>query len=1212
MSNRLKTFVDFLFNKRVLSVGVMSIIAIAAFAFFLHRVRAAETNLASETMTQANPQSPDNVWNFIDESTIVVRGARQLIPQNYRTVQLNETALRQILTQAPLERTATAERSSLALTLPMPDGSYSVFRIEESPIMEAPLAAAFPEIKTYRGQGIDDPTAITRFDFTPTGFHAQILSERGTVYIDPYAKDDTANYLTYFKADYRNDAKILQCYFTGDEKAQQSAGSEVVPNVSSGTTLRTYRLAVAASGEYTAFHGGTKPSALAAITTTVNRVNGIYERELAVRLVLVAGETNIIFTNAATDPYSNTSSDATTNQGVLDQSPPSGIGSANYDIGHIFNTGGGGLAYFGVCNASFKARGVTGSPSPVGDAFDVDYVAHEMGHQFHANHTFNGTTSNCGGGNRSASAAYEPGSGSTIMAYAGICGSQNLQPNSDDYFHVKSLQEIVSFISTTSCDVETATGNTIPTVGVGATVTIPQSTPFTLTASASDPNGDSLTYCWEEFDLGSPSPPDSDSDGSERPIFRTFNPTSNPSRTFPKLANILNNTTTIGEALPTISRTMNFQVTVRDNRVGGGGINTAIQQVVVSSAAGPFLVTQPNTAVTWQGGTLQTITWDVANTNAAPVNAANVKISLSTDGGNTFPIVILASTPNDGSELITVPNNPTSTARLKIEAVGNVFFDLSNQNFTITAGSSCSYSINPTSQNYPATGGSGSITLTTQSGCAWTAVSNDGFITITSAGSGSGSATVNYTVAANATTNQRTGTLTIAGQTFTVTQDAASGGGCTYTITPTTALFGAGSGSGSVNVVTTASCGWTATSNTSWLTITTGASGTGNGTVNYSVSTNPGSTQRIGTLTIAGQTFTVTQIGAGCVTALTPISANYTTAGGSLQLRIDAGSACSWTITNVPAWVSFASTSGTGTRKISYSVSANSGAARHADIIISGRIHAINQAGTSGGSCTYSINPTSQSFTATGGGGSATVTTQAGCNWIATSNDSWIQITSGASGSGTGVVNFTVANNPGTSSRIGTLTIAGQTFTVSQSGSTPSCSYTINPTSQSFTASGGGSSVNVTTQSGCNWTAVSNDGWLSITSGAGGTGSGIVNFSVSANSSTSSRTGTLTIAGQTFTVTQSGATPSCSYAISPTSKNVSYGQVSSAVSVTATAGCSWTAASNVSWITVNFGASGTGNGSVGYTVLANPNRVSRSGTVTIAGKTFTINQAARP
>src|SRR4030095_13756969 len=234
-----------------------------------------------------------------------------------------------------------------------------------------------------------------------------------------------------------------------------------------------------------------------------------------------------------------------------------------------------------------------------------------------------GITSNCGGGNRSASAAYEPGSGSTIMAYAGICGSQDLQPHSDDYFHVKSLEQIIAHITSgggSGCPVSTATGNTPPTVNAGSDFTIPKSTPFTLTATGSDVNGDSLTYCWEEYDLSASSPPDTDADGLPRPIFRSFNPVAGQSRTFPKLSDILNNVSTIGEKLPTITRTMTFQVTARDNRANGGAVSSDTALVSVAGTSGPFQVTQPNTAVSWTGGSTQSVTWDVANSNIAPVN----------------------------------------------------------------------------------------------------------------------------------------------------------------------------------------------------------------------------------------------------------------------------------------------------------------------------------------------------------------------------------------------------------------------------------------------------------------------------------------------------------------------------------------------------------------------------------------------------------------
>ena len=634
--------------------------------------------------SQVDAQSQDRVWQFVEEDSIVAKGERQIIPQAYRTVQANEAALKNLLGKAPVEFTKEAKDNRVVIALPMPDGSFAKFRVEESPIMEQALAAQYPEIKTYRGQGIDDPAATTRLDFTPAGFHAMILSERGTVYIDPYSKGDTTNYITYYKSDYRNDGKRFACHVTDDDKSAQ--GIDHIANVANGATLRTYRLALAATGEYTLFQGGTVAGALAAMTTSMNRVNAIYERDLAVRMIMVAGESLIIYTNPNTDPYANDDGFAMLSQNQSNLTTI--IGSTNYDIGHVFSTGGGGVAGLGVvCSPGSKARGVTGSPSPSGDGFDVDYVAHEMGHQFNGRHSFNGTVSNCGGGNRTASSAFEPGSGTTIMAYAGICDSQNIQPHSDDYFHVKSLEEMVGFIAGNSCDVETSTGNTPPTVTASANMTIPKSTPFTLTATGSDANGDSITYCWEEYDLGTSSPPDTDASGSARPIFRSFNPASSPSRTFPKMSDVLNNTSTYGEALPSMNRTMVFQVTARDNRAGGSGISTATTQVTVSAAAGPFLVTQPNTNVTWDGGTAQAVTWDVANTAAAPVSAANVKISFSSDGGNTFPIVLAESTPNDGSATVTVPNVSTTSARIKVEAVGNIFFDVSNANFVVVPAS---------------------------------------------------------------------------------------------------------------------------------------------------------------------------------------------------------------------------------------------------------------------------------------------------------------------------------------------------------------------------------------------------------------------------------------------------------------------------------------------------------------------------------------------
>ncbi len=634
--------------------------------------------------------SEDGLWQPVEEALVQRSQAeRQIIPSTYRVVVLNQPVLANLLKQAPLEFSQAAQTTSTVMTLPMPDGTFSRFRIEESPVMAPELAARFPEIKTYCGQGIDDPTAIIRFDRTPAGFHAMVLSAGDTVYIDPYQKGDAETCISYFKRDYQKDTEALRCLVPPDElghlpESELSSSSQRAPF---GTTLRTYRLALAATGEYTAFHGGTVAGALAAITTSVNRVNAIYGRELAIRMVLIAQESSIIYTSSGSDPYTNDDGGQMLgqNQANLDRV----IGSANYDIGHVFSTGGGGIASRGgICNSNAKARGVTGLPTPVGDSFDVDFVAHEMGHQFGANHPFNGTTGNCGGGNRAPGSAYEPGSGSTIMAYAGICGGENIQRNSDDYFHGHSMDEIISFITGNGngCATPSATNNQPPTVEAGNSFTIPRSTPFILTASGNDPDGDAITYCWEQFDLGTQGPPNTD-DGS-RPIFRSFKPTTSPSRTFPQLSDILNNRATFGESLPTTSRTLNFRVTVRDNRATGGGTNFDSTRVTVSSQSGPFLVREPNTAVQWVVGSTQNVVWDVASTSQSPVNCANVRILLSTDGGQSFPITLAAETPNDGTEAVTVPNNLTSTARIKIEAVGNIFFDISNANFQIAQSAS--------------------------------------------------------------------------------------------------------------------------------------------------------------------------------------------------------------------------------------------------------------------------------------------------------------------------------------------------------------------------------------------------------------------------------------------------------------------------------------------------------------------------------------------
>jgi len=654
---------------------------------------------ASPTVAAA----PDELWREVREADIPRNAqARQIVPERSRAYALNRGRLQSLLQQAPPERSQRPLDSRVELALPLPGGDFGNFRIVESPVMDPTLATRYPQIRTYLGQGIDDPTASARIDVTPKGFHAQVIGAGGTLFIDPFQPGDADHYIVYRKHDHRGERGI--CLVTGQAVPEAKAGRAPGAKAAlQGEQLRTYRLAMAATGEYTTFHGGTVIDGLSAIVTTMNRVNGIYERELSVRMVLVANNDLLIYTNAGTDPYTNTSSDLNANQSTIDAV----IGSANYDIGHLVGTGGGGIAQLAAVCGTGKARGLTGSSAPVADGFDIDYVAHEMGHQFAGNHTFNGSGGSCSGANRNASTAYEPGGGITIQAYAGICVGDDLQPNSEDFFHRASLDEMIGFTTLaagSTCGVLSGTGNTAPTVSTTPAFVIPGRTPFTLTATGSDGDGDPLTYSWEQLDLGAANPEGVLSATSATgPMFRAFAPTSSPARTFPSWRYILQNANAVpataplpgttspafmaGEVLPNVSRVLSFDVTVRDNRAGGGGTAAASTLLTVNNASGPFAVTAPNTALSWAAGSAQTVTWNVANTASPPVSTANVRISLSLDGGNTWPVELAASTPNDGSHGVTLPAGlvASTQARVRVEAVGNVYFDVSDTDFTVTS-----------------------------------------------------------------------------------------------------------------------------------------------------------------------------------------------------------------------------------------------------------------------------------------------------------------------------------------------------------------------------------------------------------------------------------------------------------------------------------------------------------------------------------------------
>ncbi len=637
--------------------------------------------LSITSFSQRNENS--KIWENISEKEVSFTGTRYTIPVKYKIFNLNILELNNLLANAPNENINKSDLSNgLIFSLPTPDGKFVDFKIVSYNVMHPALAANYPSIKTYTGKGIDDPSAVIKLDYTPLGFHAMVLSSGGNFFIDPYCENNIVDYIAYYKNDLPRTRNFV-CE-TSDEIISTVNNSLNVFAKSSGTQLRTYRLALACTGEYAATKGGTVAGALAGMATTMNRVNGVFETEVGIRMVMVANNNLICYTNASTDPYTNNNGSTMLGENI--STCNNIIGSANYDIGHVFSTGGGGVAYLNGPCGSNKGGGVTGSPNPIGDAYDIDYVAHEMGHQFGGNHTFNSTIGSCSGGNRSAGAAYEPGSGVTIMAYAGICGTDNISAHSIAYFHTKSFDEITTYTQTgngNSCPVKTNTGNTAPIVNtMGSDMSIPISTAFILSGSATDADNDPVSYAWEQFDLGTGGAWNVQS--TTAPMFRSFEPTTTGSRTFPKLSDILNNSTTIGELTPNQARTLKFRLTARDGRGGVMHPDNTLNISVVNNG-GAFKITSPNTAVVWEGGSIKNVTWNVSGTTQSPINTAFVKISLSTDGGNTFSTVLLESTINSGNADVNLPNIQTSQARIKVEAVGNIYFDICDKNFTINA-----------------------------------------------------------------------------------------------------------------------------------------------------------------------------------------------------------------------------------------------------------------------------------------------------------------------------------------------------------------------------------------------------------------------------------------------------------------------------------------------------------------------------------------------
>ena len=645
--------------------------------------------------------------------------SRESFPKEFQLYALNFSQIRNVLFASK----SAVNGTKIIITLPNVNGQYEQFEVFEASNFEADLQAQFPEIRAYSGQGITDKYATLKLSISPQGIQTMVFrTDKPNEFIEPYSKDHRV--YAVFKSNRTKGNLAWSC--TTEDKNMMTKVAEQIPasnfSRSNDTTLRTMRLAQSCNGEYARYFGATSSAqvglVLAAFNATLTRCNGVYEKDLALHLNLVAGSTNIIYYNPTSDPYTTVANWNTQLQNAI-SSTLTGVGttlSANnaaYDIGHMFGASGaqGNAGCIGcVCvdaiaagTGTTKGRGVTSNNNPLGDTFDIDFVVHEIGHQLGGNHTFSQN-------NEGAGVNMEVGSGITIMGYAGIT-PYDVVSNSIDKYHAATIAQIQANLVDRLCIVTTniSANNVAPIVNAGLDFIIPISTPYILTAVGSDANTtDALTYSWEQYDDGASSTGAASSANVNKtvgPNFISFNATTSPSRYFPQIESIVANSPTtdqvsgdfpmLSEALSAVSRELNFRVTVRDNvpyrataPIQVGQTNFDDMKITVTAAAGPFTVTAPDSFVSWAAGTNQNVTWTVAGTNANGVNARFVDIFLSTDGGFTYPIQLANRVPNDGSEIVTMPNNVGSNNRVMVKGNNHVFFDISNATFTISAPSS--------------------------------------------------------------------------------------------------------------------------------------------------------------------------------------------------------------------------------------------------------------------------------------------------------------------------------------------------------------------------------------------------------------------------------------------------------------------------------------------------------------------------------------------
>ncbi len=651
--------------------------------------------------------SQSNYWtekleNSIDQDQII---NYQTQIKEYDVFHLDEYALKSILSNAPLR--FTQNQSNSVITVPYSKGKFGQFEIFEVQTLHPELAVNYPEIKSYIGKSQNRNGDRLRLTVTPQGIYGKIFSVKGSVYLSPYTLGD-GHYRVFYMANAIFPDMV--CHFESDveEQALQMSPFGNIETMVDDSTFRTYRFAGAATGEFSTYHvnqaglsSGTdaqkKAAVLSAMTVSMDRVNGILENDLSISFQIIPNTDVFIFLNPANDPYTNPGDTGTTlneNIGVM------GGAISSFDLGHVFSAAGGGLAALNsLCNNNngIKAGGVTGpigSP-PETDGFDL-VLAHEIGHQLGATHTFN----NSCGGNRTNSTAFETGNGVTVMSYAINGCSPAVQSDGYDHYHAASLTQMFNWISVTSCAQTISIANTAPIITALSNYVIPKQTPFILDVQATDPEGDVLTYNWEQFDNQiTTQPPVATSSGG--PMFKGYNVTTSSSRVFPALETVLSNQLqTTWEVLPAVARDMNFVVTVRDNNVVGGQ-NEQESTTITVADVGPFEVTsQNNSGIVWDAGTIETVTWNVAGTDANGVNAVNVDILLSTNGGISFDHVLASATPNDGTHDITVPFNVVGdNCRLMVRGTGNVFFALNQEEFNVNA--TCEDITNNTSISIP-------------------------------------------------------------------------------------------------------------------------------------------------------------------------------------------------------------------------------------------------------------------------------------------------------------------------------------------------------------------------------------------------------------------------------------------------------------------------------------------------------------------------------